>query len=120
MTRRASDGDEDRMERALIAWGAWVASGGRCDGYARTNVLHPSWTPARSNSAGLGLQSNPRRAEKELDRKIGRLCDRLSGTLAVVYVRRLCPEGQAATLRCAESTVRARVREAKAALVEMG
>lgn len=109
--------DSDYRDRKLMAWAAWVSAGGRGDGYPMTSPLHRSWMPAAAGSAQRQCAGGRSYAEeKMLHDRIRRLPTRLSDALMVVYVKRARPEDQARTLGCAESTVRARVAQAKGLL----
>lgn len=106
----------DVMETRLQAWAAWM-TGGKCDaGYPCTNVLHPSWMPPAPGQTPT-LKSVPQgagRMERELHQAIQTLSIRLQNTLVVVYLMRAGTAERVTLLDCQESTVRARVAEAKA------
>lgn len=109
--------DVDVLHGRLQAWATWLTAGGRGEGYPTKSVLHSSWlppapgmTPTMRTSVGDGG-----RRERALHQVISQaLSVRLQNTLVVVYVMRASAAEQATLLDCQESTVRARVREAKA------
>jgi DNA-directed RNA polymerase specialized sigma24 family protein len=111
--------DVDVVEGRLQAWATWLTAGGCGDGYPTKSVLHSSWlpptpgqTPTMTTSTGDGGWR-----ERALHQIISTaLSVRLQNTLVVVYVMRASAAEQAVLLDCQESTVRARVREAKAAI----
>lgn len=108
--------DVDVLHGRLQAWATWLTGGGSGAGFPTKSVLHSSWlpptpgqTPTMATSSGDGG-----RREKALHHIISTaLSVRLQNTLVVVYVMRASPAEQALRLECQESTVRARVREAK-------
>lgn len=109
-TERAAD----RIETALQHWGEWLRNGASGIGYPATNVLHRSWSPPSSGiRPGMKASVGADAAVLFLHGAIGKLEQRLRNTLVVVYVQRVPVEHRAHRLGCAESTVRARVREAK-------
>ncbi len=117
-----SSNDEARadMHERLLAWAAWRRAG-RADGYPTRSVLHPSWSPPTRGAVFVG-RARPNgddTAERELDACIASLCERLRVTLAVVYLQSMSPDLRAQALGCRESTVRARVIEAKDLLLVM-
>lgn len=110
--------DTERLERLLVAWGQWIGSGGRGDGFPKKNVLHESWLPpARGSVPMMAVGVAGRQAELALHEAIDRLSVRLKNTLVVVYVLKLSAAEQALRLECAEATVRERVRDAKRRLL---
>jgi hypothetical protein len=108
--------DVDVLHGRLQAWATWLTGGGSGDGYPTKSVLHSSWlpptpgmTPTMATSTGDG-----NRRERALHHVISTaLSVRLQNTLVVVYVMRCTEAERVALLECQESTVRARVREAK-------
>ena len=108
--------DVDVLHDRLQAWATWLTAGGSGDGYPTKSVLHSSWlpptpgmTPTMATSTGDGG-----RCERALHTLIGTVLSvRLQNTLVAVYVMRCTEAERVALLRCQESTVRARVREAK-------
>lgn len=104
----------DDMERRLLAWGAWLAMGGKSgDGFPRTSVLHENWMPPAPGSSPTMKAGRGDAAQRRLHGCIGLLSVRLANTLVVVYVQRLSGAQAAERLACGEATVRARVRDAK-------
>lgn len=105
----------DVMQHRLIAWAAWLTTAGNGAGYPTKSVLHDSWLPPspgqvitmRACAAGNNHQ------ERRIDTAIRQLSGRLQDTLAVVYLMRAKPAEQAQRLDCQDSTVRARVAQAK-------
>lgn len=109
---------EERIEVALRAWGAAMRAGRSGCGYPSVNVLHRSWSPpAQGMRPGMKVTPSMAADVARLGARIAELCLRLRNTLVVVYVHGLPAVEQAARLGCAESTVRARVREAKLLLM---
>jgi DNA-directed RNA polymerase specialized sigma24 family protein len=107
------DRSEDRIEQALREWASWLTQGGNGDGFARVNVLHPSWSPPTAGQRpGMKVGRSDRR-ERAVHAAVLGLSYRLQATLQIYYCRRLPLEAQAEQLGCAVSTVSARVREAK-------
>lgn len=109
----------DVMQGRLVAWAAWLTSGGSGEGYPTKSVLHSSWlppTPGQTPTMASSTGSTGRR-ERALHQMISaELSVRLQNTLVVVYVMRASPAEQVVLLECQASTVRARVSEAKALL----
>lgn len=104
----------DDMERHLLAWGAWLAMGGKGgDGFPRTNCLHENWMPPAPGGTPSMKAIRGDAPQRRLHACIGMLSVRLSNTLVVVYVQRLSGGPAAERLDCGEATVRARVRDAK-------
>lgn len=104
----------DVIEAKLQAWAAWRRSGGAADGYPRKSVLHPSWSPPAPGQ--LPSMPMPRRdsgIEGLMDEAVASLSVRLQDTLTAVYIMRAPVVEQVALLGCQESTVRARVADAK-------
>lgn len=104
----------DRMEAQLLAWGAFRAGGGCGDGYPSMSVIHPNWTiPAKGMQAKLPMPGRSSVAERALDARIAELSVKMRDALFVRYVKRLALAEQARMLGCEESTVGARVQQAK-------
>lgn len=111
----------ERMERALLAWGAFRAGGGCGDGYPTTSVISPDWMPPASGMrASMPMPARSTMAERLLDFAIQALSVKLRDSLYVVYVKRASVAQRAVMLQCKPLTVDARVREAKRALASMG
>jgi len=105
----------DVITARLQAWAAWLTGGGNAAGYPTKNVLHESWlpptpgqTPTMTTSTGAAD-----RQERALHHQIKGFSLRLQNTLVVVYVMRARPAEQARLLECQQSTVRARLAEAR-------
>lgn len=110
---RTEVADVDLLEARLREWAGWLA-GGSSVGYPVTNVLHQSWLPpAPGQLPTIQTGGRSTRRERALHECIKALSVRLQNTLAVVYCYRLSVAEQALRLGCGESTVRARVLEAK-------
>lgn len=110
---RTEVADVDVLEARLREWAGWLA-GGSSVGYPVTNVLHQSWLPpAPGQLPTIQTGGRSTRRERALHECIKALSVRLQNTLAVVYCYRLSVAEQAMRLGCGESTVRARVLEAK-------
>jgi len=108
-----ADAVGDVLEARLQEWARWLA-GGVSVGYPVTNVLHESWMPpAPGQLPTLHTGGRSTRRERAMHEAIRALSMRLQNTLVVAYVYRLTASEQAMRLGCAESTVRARVGEAK-------
>lgn len=104
----------DVMETRLREWGAWLTRGGSGDGYATKSVLHPSWMPPSPGQLPtMKVSHDNSRRERALHAHIVVLSERMQSTLIAVYVKRLTQADLTDTLQCQESTVRARVGEAK-------
>ena len=107
----------DVIQNRLQAWAAWLTGGGSGAGYPTKSVLHESWlppTPGQTPSMRTDGGGSTRQ-ERELHAIIASaLSVRLQNTLVVVYVMRAKPDEQVMRLDCQQSTVRARVSEAKA------
>lgn len=111
------DRREQHIESALQRWGDWMRTGRDGAGYPGVNVLHPNWSPpSQGQRPPMKVAPSASTEVRGLHGAIGALSTRLRNTLVVVYVQRLSAAEQAKRLGCAESTVRARVRQAKAAL----
>ena len=109
----------DPMQGRLVAWAAWLTSGGSGEGYPTKSVLHSSWLPPTPGQTPTMVSSTGTtgRRERALHQMISaELSVRLQNTLVVVYVMRASPAEQVVLLECLASTVRARVSEAKALL----
>ena len=109
----------DVMQGRLVAWAAWLTSGGSGEGYPTKSVLHSSWLPPTPGQTPTMVSSTGTtgRRERALHQLItAELSVRLQNTLVVVYVMRASPAEQVVLLECQASTVRARVSEAKALL----
>lgn len=114
MSTRITDISMDGIERLLQSWGEWLSMGTNGgDGYPRTSPLHHSWMPPSPGMSPAMKASRGDRTLRVLHSAIGIMSMRLANTLVVVYVQRVPPSEQALRLQCGESTVRARVREAK-------
>lgn len=114
-----SEAAVDVLEARLQEWAHWLA-GGFSAGYPVTNVLHESWMPpAPGQLPTLHTGGSSTRRERAMHEAIRALSMRLQNTLVVAYVYRLAASEQALRLGCAESTVRARVVEAKRRLALM-
>lgn len=112
------DSSLDVMERRLQEWAAWLVGGNSASGYPVTNVLHQSWMPpAPGQTPTMKTGGRSYRREMQLHAAVRGLSVRLQNTLVVVYIKRLAVEDQAVMLECQPSTVRARVVEAKRALL---
>jgi DNA-directed RNA polymerase specialized sigma24 family protein len=108
----------DAMERRLREWGSWLANGTRTGGFPTKNVLHESWMPpAPGSRPTLAVGGRDDGSERELHGLIGQLSIRAANTLIVVYVLKLRAAEQAIRLECRESTIRARVLQAKRRLL---
>ena len=107
----------DPLPGRLVAWAAWLTSGGSGgEGYPTKSVLHSSWLPPTPGKTPTMASSTGRR-ERALHQMISaELSVRLQNTLVAVYVMRASPAEQVVLLECQASTVRARVSEAKALL----
>jgi len=108
--------DVDVLHRRLQAWATWLTAGGNADGYPTKSVLHSSWMPPAPGMSPVmaTTAAHGNRQERQLHGLISNaLCVRLQNTLVVVYVMRASAAEQARLLDCQQSTVRARVREAK-------
>ena len=84
------------------------------------SVLHESWmppAPGRLPTMAAGGRSTAR--DRALDAAIRALSIRLQNTLVVCYLMKLPSAERAMRLQCGESTVRARVLEAKRLLSQM-
>lgn len=105
----------DVLEARLLAWAAWLTSGGGGAGYPTRSVLHQSWLPPAPGEGGGGAPVRHGGVqEARLHRIItAALSVRLQNTLVVVYLMRAKPAEQVQLLGCQASTVRARVGEAK-------
>lgn len=107
--------DVDVLQQRLQAWAAWLTGGGSGAGYPTKSVLHSSWLPPtpgmtptmKASTGGAGQQ------ERQMHRIVSGLSVRLQNTLVAVYVMRASAGEQAVLLDCQQSTVRARVAEAK-------
>ena len=106
----------DVIQNRLQAWAAWLTGGSSGAGYPTKSVLHESWlppTPGQTPSMRTDGGGSTRQ-ERELHAIIAStLSVRLQNTLVVVYVMRAKPDEQVMRLDCQQSTVRARVSEAK-------
>jgi len=115
MRTEAASTSHDVITSRLQAWAAWLTSSGSAAGFPTKSVLHESWLPPTpgqtptmtTGSGGAGRQ------ERALHMLIERFSVRLQNTLVVVYVMRAKPVEQARLLECQESTVRARLAEAR-------
>lgn len=117
---REQDAAADPIEQRLQEWAAWLGAGKRGDGFPALNVLHHSWMPPPPGmTPTLRAAKRGDAREREVHQAVGRLSIRLSNTLVVVYLQRVAPDEQARRLDCAESTVRARVIEAKRRVRDM-
>lgn len=105
--------DNDRMEEHLREWAHWLTLGGCGDGYAAINVLHESWCPPSPGSAPSFKVGRADVRERMMHGAVKSLSRRLQATLLVHYCKRLPVAEQALVLECSESTVHARLREAK-------
>jgi DNA-directed RNA polymerase specialized sigma24 family protein len=104
----------DVMEQRLREWGAWMNRGASADGYATKSVLHPSWMPPTAGQLpNMTVSYGTDRPERQLHGHIHALSDRMQATLVAVYVKRLSGATLLNAVQCQESTVRARVIEAK-------
>lgn len=103
----------DRIETRLREWASWLTLGSTGDGFAAVNVLHPSWSPPSAGMRPMMKVGRSDRPHRETHAAVLLLSKRLQATLQVHYCRRLAMADQAQQLECAESTVHARVREAK-------
>lgn len=115
-------GDDDGVERLLLAWGGWMRSGGRVDvGYPVRSVLHPDWSPGRG-ALGGGVQriagDDVRLAG--VHALLGRLSGKLQATAVAVYVRGMSSAQAAGVLACEPATVRARVVALRGAVRRAG
>jgi DNA-directed RNA polymerase specialized sigma24 family protein len=110
--------DADRMEIRLREWAHWLTLGGSGDGFAAVNVLHPSWSPPTPGTLPTLKVGRSDRRHRDTHAAVQVLSRRLQATLQVHYCRRLSIAEQARQLECGESTVHARVREAKQLLRE--
>lgn len=109
----------DRIELQLQAWAHWLTSGGNGAGYPAMSVIHPNWMPPTKGKAPAPKWSASSDAEQRLmHTAIQTLSQRLQATLVVRYCKRLSVAEQAMLLECAESTVGARVAEAKRQLAQ--
>lgn len=112
--------DMERVERALMAWGAWRASGRAVGGYPAVNVLHPSWSPPADGVVRRApVVSACEAMERRVDGAIAGLSVKLRDALWLVYVKRWPVAQQARALRCKPDTVGVRVRQAKRALAAL-
>lgn len=106
---------DDKVHERLLQWAWWRKSSNLGDGYPKVNVLHRSWMPGRGST--VGGQSGAARSDDALHRRtqaaVDALSRRLSETVRVHYLIGGPMLEQALRLGCAESTVRARVREAR-------
>ena len=111
----------DVMQSRLLAWAAWLKGGSNAAGYPTKNVLHQSWMPpAPGQLPSMRTASGVSTAqERALHGIICTLNHRLQNTLVVVYVMRAGSDEQVRLLECQASTVRARIREAKALLGQL-
>ena len=106
------------VENVLRDWGAWLRGGSDGAGWPSVNVLHRSWMPpAPGMRPGMKVGRRAEASVAELHERVREMPMRLRNTLVVVYVQVLSPAEQADRLQCSESTVRARVQEAKRLLV---
>ena len=105
----------DVIERRLQLWAAWRNGGRTAAGYPTRNVLHPGWTPPAHGSTPTmrTVVIQPDTIERLTDEAVGVLPRRLQDTVTAVYIMRSSACERAKLLGCAESTVRARVIEAK-------
>lgn len=121
MRTDAAATSHDVINSRLQAWAAWLTSSGSGAGFPTKSVLHESWLPPTpgqtptmtTSTGGAGRQ------ERALHMLIKGFSMRLQNTLVVVYVMRAKPSEQARLLECQESTVRARLAEARQ-LIAMG
>lgn len=112
-----TDQQHEALEAALRDWGAWLRGGSSGAGFPTVNVLHRSWMPpAPGSRPSMRVSARVAPSVMAMHARVRELPVRLSNTLVVVYVHVLSPAEQAERLQCAESTVRARVLEAKALL----
>ena len=105
----------DVIERRLLLWAAWRNGGRTAAGYPTRNVLHPGWTPP-TRGAVPSMRVVPQQRdtiERLTDEAVKALPRRLQDTVTAVYIMRSPVAERAKLLDCAESTVRARVGEAK-------
>ena len=105
--------DVDRMETRLREWAHWLTLGGTGDGFAAVNVLHPSWSPPTPGTLPTMKVGRSERRQLDVHAAVLVLSRRLQATLHVHYCRRLSIAEQALQLECSQSTVHARVRDAK-------
>lgn len=109
-----SERHADRLETVLQRWGEWLRNGACSLGYPAINVLHRNWSPPASGMRpGMRASAGADDGVLVLHGAIAQLGQRLRNTLVVVYVQRVPVEQRGIRLGCAESTVRARIREAK-------
>lgn len=114
---RDAKAEVDVLTTRLQAWAAWLTAGGCAVGFPTKSVLHESWLPpaAGQTPSTPSVQAGDAN-EQRLHGIISAMCVRLQNTLVVVYVMRARPAEQVLWLQCQESTVRARVLEAKRAI----
>ena len=104
----------DKIERRLQHWAAWLGCGKTGEGFAVTNVLHPSWMPpAPGSRPTLQVSRQSDRLERDTHRAVALLPIRLRNTVVVVYVQKLNVVERMLRLECQASTVRARIAAAK-------
>lgn len=103
---------DEQIDSRLKEWATWVTVGD-ASGYPATNVLHESWSPGRGAMQVSAGVCRARDRERAVGAAIKQLSARLQDTVCVYYCKRLSVVEQAEVLGCGESTVRARVREAR-------
>jgi DNA-directed RNA polymerase specialized sigma24 family protein len=117
MTMHEATMEVDVLHGRLQAWANWLTAGGSGEGYPTKSVLHSSWLPPAPGMTATMRTSvgDGGRRERALHQAISQVLSvRLQNTLVVVYVMPASAAEQATLLDCQASTVRARVREAKA------
>lgn len=117
-----NDLDTDPMERRLQEWSAWIRGGRSGDGFPTISVLHRSWMPPAPGRPPTMRTSRADPAawrHRALHVALQALSVRLINTVVVHYLMRMPVAEQAAVLECDESTVHARLREARRLLAMM-
>ncbi len=106
--------DVDALESRLLAWGAWLGSGGRGEGFPRTNILHKNWLPPAAGSRpGVVVAGSANTQEREVQAAVGQLSVRLANALVLHYVYRMPVPEAALRQECALATAYARVEEGR-------
>jgi hypothetical protein len=118
---KPTDRAMDQADALLMAWGAALKGEAGGSGYPTKSVLHPSWSPpAIGVQGGMQVAAGQALPLGKVHRGVLALPLKLQDTLVVVYVMRESVQARAVLLGCQDSTVRARVLEAKRRLIAGG
>ena len=103
--------DED-VEARLQRW-AQAVTVGDGSGYPAMSVIHPNWMPPTKGTTPVMKTTGKGGDVLQTAWAIDQLSLRLKNSVVVYYCMKLPIADQAALLDCAESTVHARVKEAR-------